>query len=94
MMNKYIVSISHFSKDQEENFIKYLKEHNSGWWHIINNFWLVSSNSPLVTKESIREELKKDFNGTLIVLDTTGSGGWTGFGQTKDFEWMKNNWDV
>ena len=86
--------MDNFSKEQEADFIKYLKDNGAGWWHMINNSWLVSSHSNDVTKESIRSELQKNFKGTLIVLNVTDSANWCGYGQTKDFEWLKANWDT
>lgn len=92
-MNRYIVSLSGLSKEHEEEFSKYLTDKGAGYWHMITNFWLVSSHDNTVTKESIRTELQKNSSGPLIVLDVTNSAEWCGFGETKDFDWMKNNWD-
>ena len=92
-MNKYVVSVNNFTKDQEDNLIKYLTDNGAGWWHMIHNFWLISSNNSDVTKESIRDVITKGFNGTLIIIDITNSSDWAGYGQKKDFDWMKVNWD-
>ena len=93
-MSKFVISITSLTSKQEEEFVKYLTDNGAGYWHRTNDFWLVNSNSTDVTKETIRAELQKNFNGTMIVIDVTNSSDWAGFGVTKDFDWMKNNWDI
>jgi hypothetical protein len=46
MRRRYIVAVSGLTKDDEKLFLDFLKEKRLAWWHWIDGFW------PLVSETS------------------------------------------
>lgn len=98
MKKRYIVSINNASNDQEKAFVQYIKAKNFGWWHWINNTWLIIDYDGKSSAAEIRTDAKDIFVGehTLIIEITGDSDTWAGYGSNKDgtsmFEWLKKNW--
>ena len=98
MKKRFIVAVDSNIDKQNDSFIKFIKENGLGWWHWIDNFWLlVSANKDLNTTK-IREAVNESFPGSYcLVIEFTGNpNDWSGFGpKTKDrdmFSWLHRNW--
>jgi hypothetical protein len=67
---------------------------NLGWWHQISETWLIVDLTDTLTAAKLRDAAREAFPGIpLVVLETAGPVKWAGFGQPKDYEWMKGSWD-
>ncbi|MGY4700379.1 hypothetical protein ACVND7_12210 [Avibacterium paragallinarum] len=93
MSKKFIVIVDdNFSVTERDKITKYFKN-KYGYWHWISNVWLLSTSKENTTTDTIRDEVKKLVNkGTIVVINASGSNGWSAFGQKKKFEWMHSNW--
>jgi hypothetical protein len=96
-MRRFVVAAQGLDKDSENNFIEYVKSNGFGWWHWIDNFWLLTTNNSTITAEDIQQNIDSGngFNRNLVI-EIEGSISWHGFGPAKTdnnmFEWIKNNW--
>jgi hypothetical protein len=98
MGKRYIVCVDNSTVDQEKEFLEYLRENNFGWWHHLNNTWLLAKATKNSEKEGIRDNVRKIFmneNNMIFELNSDESS-WAGFGpNTEDsdmFKWIKKNW--
>lgn len=98
-MRRYIAAITGMTKTDERRFLGFIKENGWGWWHRIDNFWLIIDAHK--DKESSAEDIR-DFLmplsgsiGLVIELPPEDSG-WAGYGpaSTADelFSWFEANW--
>ncbi|AYZ32601.1 hypothetical protein [Serratia sp. FDAARGOS_506] len=99
MRRKYIVALDSSTAEQNEEFRKYIKKNGMGWWHWLNNFWLLTDSEGKKTAGDIRTDIRKFFPGIrLLVLQIDKEGDtWAGFGPNSDeknmFTWLKSTWD-
>ena len=91
--------IDNSTTEQEEEFITYIKDNGFGWWHYINNSWLLSTNKDFTAKE-LRDAVKGIFineNNLVIELKGETDDTWSGFGPKSEkrnmFTWLKSNWN-
>lgn len=97
MKNRFVVGIDSMSTEQESAFVDYLRSNGYGWWHWINNFWLVVDISNTLTSAKLRDDLMEIAPKTnLLVIQIKGDHTWAGFGpSTKErnvFNWLHNSW--
>lgn len=99
MRKRFIVLVDNSTLEQEEEFIKYIKENRFGWWHYINNSWLITTNNDIKASD-IRDVLKNVFtkeNNLVIELRGATDDTWAGFGPKNSkrnmFTWLKNTWN-
>jgi len=99
MRRKFAVALDSSTKDQNEQLRKFIKDNGLGWWHWINNFWLLTDKNGKLTAKQIREKLNEFYPGVhciVLSLDKDGDS-WSGFGPRNSdknmFDWLKNTWD-
>ena len=96
-MNKYIVAIEDLEEQEELEFKEFIEEYGLGWWHWIDNVWLIVDSRNRINIGMIRDELKKisrdSYSLVMEVNDNTWAG-WGPSGENKDmFKWLKNTWN-
>lgn len=98
MKKRFIVALSSSTSERDEAFTGYIKAKNLGWWHWINNFWLLADSSGQLTAEKLRDDLDDLYPKVRKMIFELSSEGdtWAGFGpKTKDnnmFDWVDKYW--
>ena len=98
MNKRFAVALDSSTKAQNEEFVKYIRDNGYGWWHWIDNFWLLTSSSGELTAEKLRDDLGEIYPGVhKIVLELRGDNDiWSGFGPKSEnknmFTWLKKYW--
>ncbi|HTC22363.1 MAG TPA: hypothetical protein VK859_16030 [bacterium] len=95
MAHKFIIAVNSTSKEQEDAFLKHISDNGYGWWHYIDNFWLITTSKEIEASE-LRDVAKELFNNeNVLVIEVFGST-WSGFGPKNDkenmFTWIHKNW--
>ncbi|MDP9524256.1 hypothetical protein [Pseudomonas putida] len=99
MKKRFVVMIDSSTDEQNNEFLKWVKKEKVGWWHWINNSWLISNRSGHLSAGTIRDKITEIFPGenTLVIELSEGEGTWSGYGPTKEgndmFRWIKENWN-
>lgn len=93
-----MVLIEGASKEQDDAFLDWIKEHQLGWWHWMRDGWLLIDPKERFSVSDIRDQIKTT-HGTLtsMVIEIKGSEDtWAGFGPNKGeknmFDWLKRTW--
>lgn len=99
MRKRFIILIDNTTNEQDEKFLEYIKENGFGWWHYLNNSWLLTSYKDF-TVNKIRDDLNKIYEGeTKLIIELRGNTNdtWAGFGpqgETRNmFTWLKETWN-
>jgi hypothetical protein len=99
MKKRFIVLVNSSTKQQEDDFIAFIKAEGFGYWHWLNNSWLLISHSSHHTAPFVREKVMKFFpnvNNMVLQFNEDGELHWNGFGpgsgEHNMFEWMHKNW--
>lgn len=98
MRKRFIVLVDNTTLEQEEKFVSYIRENGFGWWHYINNSWLLTTNKDFKSSE-IRDKLNEFFPDEYnLVIELRGDtdDSWSGFGPSGSkrnmFRWLKTTW--
>jgi hypothetical protein len=98
MKKRYIVLLDKSTKEQNDQFLNYLRKHRLGWWHWLTNSWLLSDSAGTLSASIIRDEVKRIYGGVnhfVIELRRDGEA-WSGFGPKAQkrnmFTWIHRNW--
>jgi hypothetical protein len=96
-MKRYVAAITGMTKADEQRFLGFIKENRWGWWHRIDNFWLIIDSTEESNLEQIRDFLMPLSGSIGIVLEVPEAAtGWMGFGPTSTadefFSWLDTNW--
>ncbi|MBG0624982.1 hypothetical protein I4P27_11140 [Enterobacter roggenkampii] len=99
MRRKFAVALDSSTVEQNKKLKEFIEENGLGWWHWINNFWLLTDAKGNFSAQSLREKLNEIYPGVhllVISLDKDGES-WSGYGpknETKNmFNWLKDTWD-
>ena len=98
MKKRFIICINNSTKEQDEEFMTFIRSNNLSWWHWLSNIWLISDKQGKLTASQIRDEIKIIFDNeyNLVLEINNEKDTWAGFGpKTEDknmFKWLKNNW--
>lgn len=98
MKKRFIVALDSSTSEQDKIFINYLKAKNVGWWHWLNNLWLIYTDTGDLTARKIRDDLNVIYPTTnKIIFELSGdSDTWSGFGPSSEernmFKWIHENW--
>ncbi|GJL47090.1 hypothetical protein ACX3OY_22670 [Citrobacter farmeri] len=99
MRRKFAVALDSSTDAQRAELRKFIKDNGLGWWHWINNFWLLTDQNGRLTAKDIRSKLGEICPGVRCVvlsLDKDGDA-WSGFGpksaEKNMFTWLKETWD-
>jgi len=94
MTNTFIVATDNMSWEDENEFVSFLKDKKCGWWHWIENFWIIESDNDSITPKVIIDKLQKiNPNVKKIALKVKDPIPWAGYGpetnSAKMFDWLK-----
>lgn len=98
MMKRYVLAVDSSTKEQNDAFLAFVKVTGLGWWHWLDNFWLLADDSDNLSAVTIRDKANECYPGVhklVLQLDQTGDT-WAGFGPKTDrrdmFTWLRNTW--
>ena len=98
-MRRFVIAAQGLSNANEEAFMEYVKANQFGWWHWIENFWLITTHNSSISAEDIQNQLNKSSsNARNIVLEISESKDWVAFGPNAEgaennmFEWLHGEW--
>jgi len=97
MKKRYVVAIDTGTKEQNDAFVKLLRERGLGWWHWLTNCWLITDSRGQLSASELRDKVQSTFQCNCLVLELRdGDDTWAGYGpQTEKrdmFKWLKENW--
>lgn len=99
MKKRFIVCYNNnISKEEEMNFVQFIKDNKLSWWHWISNMWLLVDSSGQMTASILRNKICELYSRNRVMVIELGEDKdtWSGFGPTKPknmFDWVKRNWD-
>lgn len=98
-MNKRVaIATDGFSPEQKTAFSKWVKSKGFGWWHWIQDFWLLTAPSERLDINEVINKLNEISPGSnKFVIEIPTPAYWTGFGPNTEernmFTWLKETWD-
>lgn len=98
MKKRFIICVNNSTKEQENNFVEFLKSQKVGWWHWLSNTWLISDNNGKTNASYWRDHSRDVFeNENILVIEINNEKDtWSGFGPSTDeknmFKWLHDNW--
>ncbi|MFS3509318.1 hypothetical protein [Citrobacter braakii] len=100
MKKRYIISLNPATPEQDKKFVAFIKEHGLGWWHWLENTWLLVDRNGRFSAAELRAELKNIYPKIhMLVIELSDEGdNWAGFGPKSEdqdmFSWIKRNWET
>lgn len=97
MRKKFIVSIHGLTEEQENKFVEFCTQLGMGWWHYIDNFWLLVTYGGKISALEIRKKLDTiSGNKRCLVIEVTGNMKYAGRGPKEEgnnmFDWLNSEW--
>ena len=99
MRRKVAIALNSSTKEQNLELQKFITENGLGWWHWIDNFWLLTDQNGKLTARDIRDKLGEIYPSVrciVLSLDKDNDT-WSGFGPNSSeknmFNWLKETWD-
>lgn len=87
---------------RDRDFIDYLNSNGLGWWHWIDNFWLITVQDDIeMSSEKLQNKVNLFSDSPIrnMVIELHGTHTWAGHGPNGSeggknmFEWMHNTFD-
>lgn len=97
MNKRFIILIDNTDSDKDDKFIEFVKEEKLGWWHYLNNSWLIKTSKEIRAKD-LRDKVREIYNENCLVIEIREDGAdtWSGFGPKGEnrnmFTWIHKNW--
>jgi hypothetical protein len=95
---RFIVAVESGTKEQQDAFTEYLRGQGFGWWHWIDNLWLLVDSTGKTTGSDLTSQVNATFptlNCMVFELSADGDT-WAGYGPRTEasnmFTWMRQNW--
>jgi hypothetical protein len=98
MKRRFVVGLDSSTKEQNQEFIEFIRGRQLGWWHWISNFWLLTDPGGKLSAIELRLELGKIYPGvhTLVLELSEKDDTWSGFGPKGEdrnmFKWLNDYW--
>ena len=98
MRKRFIIGLDSTTKEQNEAFLEFVKEHGVGWWHWLGNFWLLADSGGRFSADDVRNKLKETHPGvhTLVIELSEHGDTWAGYGPKSEnrnmFKWLRETW--
>ncbi|WP_288786062.1 hypothetical protein [uncultured Bacteroides sp.] len=98
MKKRFIVCYNNnIPKEEEIKFVQFAKDNKMGWWHWIDNVWLLVDYSGQMTAPILRDKVCKLHSGSRVIIIELAEDKdtWAGFGPATPknmFDWVKRNW--
>jgi len=95
-MNRFIVVLNNGSPAQKNAITALYQSKDWGFWHHIEDVWLLSGVPAGITARAISEELSSmpliGKHVKLVIQIPSGPAPYWGNGSEKSWEWMKATW--
>ncbi|CAE6909076.1 hypothetical protein ACOMICROBIO_LKFPLAJE_01936 [Vibrio sp. B1FIG11] len=96
-MRRYIVAAQELTLEAEQQLKDYFEEQELGWWHWIENFWLVTSYNDEVNANTIFEQINTQLPKVrALVIEVGNIPDWSGYGPKNEksdmFKWLNEHW--
>lgn len=94
MNQRFILIADPADQDLVTSYMKELhKQHGIGWWHWVDNVWLISDGSGQITSIGLRDEIRKIVGPkpTIIVMKISEAD-WTGYATKDSHDWFRSTW--
>lgn len=95
-MKRFVVAAEGMSPEQQKAWLEFIKEKGLGWWHWIDNLWLLVDRPEEMTTATLRDQITEKFGATkCIVIEIEPGGTWSGLGPSSPkpmFKWIKETW--
>jgi hypothetical protein len=98
MKKRFIIATAEATPEQNKAFLQKINEAGAGWWHWINNFWLIADWKGQFSVAELRDLIKELYPGAdMIVIelneydDTWASYGPERAGRSMS-KWLRETW--
>jgi hypothetical protein len=93
-MKRYIIAVNSVNPVADKAFITFLKATKLGWWHYINNVWLISDKKEKLESKVLRDKVVEIYSAKYCIVIEIGDDRdtWSGFGAKGMFDWLKLHW--
>jgi hypothetical protein len=97
MKRRFVIGVEGLSKDADTKFRKFLSDLGAGYWHWIENLWLVTVDNDEISTERISKQLNELGSERNLVLEIPEDLDWAAWGRPNVkgrtmFEWLKTTW--
>jgi hypothetical protein len=96
-MRRFVVAAEGLTKEGQNSLVEFFRERKLGWWHYIDNFWLVYDRTDTLTSDELRDTIVKfrPSGNPVFVMQIGKPITWHGQkpkAKEKMFDWIKGNW--
>ena len=95
MRGRFILITNPADQDLVTNYIQRLhKQHGVGWWHWVDNVWLISDRLGQIASIGLRDEIRKivGSEATILVFQVSEAD-WTAYAPKGSHDWFRESWD-
>lgn len=100
MGKRYIVAVDSSTKEQNNALVEFIRKNSLGWWHWLENFWLLTDFRGNFSAKQIRHVINETHPKVYcIVIELNEHGDtWSGWGPRSDdrnmFKWLNETWGL
>ena len=97
---RFVVGIDQETSEDTSSFIEYIRQQGFGWWHWIDNFWLLTTRDTQVRTTTLRNKLKEITGGKTVIVMEVKSTKWATYGPSGEGDspniskWLNSNWKM
>ena len=97
MSSCFVVGVDGLSEEEEGTILDALRDRGCGWWHWIENLWLIEHPSDEVPATEIRSLFRERIEAqkTIVVLQISCTD-WATYGSESEersySKWLKEHW--
>ncbi len=97
MKKRFVIAINDSTKDQDELFLEYIGTNNFGWWHWIDNFWLLVDSEGKITAKELHNNVMRIYSNNFnFVMEVKEIPAWWAYGAKEEhrnmFTWIEEHW--
>ena len=94
MTQTYVIALDKATKTEKELVTESLRGTSHGWWHWMDNVWIVLDGSGVATAVSWRDHIQNLIpeTGRRILVLEIEPGAWAGRGPKEGHDWFHENW--
>lgn len=95
-MRKFVVCIDGETSNDVSAIKEYVGNQKFGWWHWIDNVWLLTTSNPEIKATDIRDAIRKLSESKWVIVIEVNSVTWAAYGpETSErsmSKWIKEHW--
>lgn len=96
MTRRFVILTNELSREQEERFLAYFKDKGYGWWHWLDNAWLIAMVDKTIEVGDLRDKLNEIAPSVHKLVMEVSPVSWSGYGPSGEernmFDWLHRNW--